>query len=77
VIGRCYLLAGEPVVVLTQWGLKSRGETHGGPRNVRILFVDGSRTVRPFRGLRRLNVRRVLLAGASVSRRVPQSRRAT
>lgn len=57
-IGRLYLLHGEPVVVLKQWGLKRRGETHGGPRNVRILRVDGSTTVRPFRGLRRLNLAR-------------------
>lgn len=59
-IGRCYLLNGEPVVVVTQWGLKSRGETYGGPRNVRILFPDGTTTIRPFRGLRRLRLREAL-----------------
>ena len=52
IVGRVYLERGEPVVVLVQWGLKSRGETHGGPRNVRIRRADGSTTVRPFRGLR-------------------------
>ncbi len=51
-IGRCYLLAGEPVVVLARW------EGSGCPRNVLLLFPDGRKTVRPFRGLRRLNLRR-------------------
>jgi hypothetical protein len=51
-IGRTYLERGRPVRVLVQWGLKKRGETHGGPRNVLIEREDGSRVVRPFRGLR-------------------------
>lgn len=54
IAGRTYLLKGEPVTVLIQWGLKSRGETHGGPRNVMIRRADGSQTVRPFRGLRKV-----------------------
>lgn len=41
-----YLLKGVPVKVITRWG------PGGGPRNVLIEFEDGSRTVRPFRGLR-------------------------
>lgn len=48
-IGNVYLLRGEPVQVMARasW-LK------GTPRNVLIRFADGSETVRPFRGLRKL-----------------------
>jgi acetyl esterase len=46
-IGRTYLERGLPVKVLVRWGGK-------GPRNVLIERLDGSRLVRPFRGLRRL-----------------------
>lgn len=46
IVGRTYLERGEPVVILVQWG---RG---GGPRNVLIERADGSKVVRPFRGLR-------------------------
>lgn len=54
IVGRHYMLGNREVEVLIQWGLKSRGESHGGPRNVRIRVVDdGSETIRPFRGLRR------------------------
>ena len=45
-IGRVYYDRGEPVTVLVRWN----GE---GPRNVLIERRDGSRGVRPFRGLRR------------------------
>lgn len=45
--GRLYLERGKPVTVLTSWG------PGGGPRNVEIERDDGSRVVRPFRGLRR------------------------
>jgi hypothetical protein len=48
-IGRCYLLKGEPVVVTRKWN-------GAGPRNVMILRPDGTFTVRPFRGLRRLRL---------------------
>lgn len=51
-VGRFYLLGGEPVRVLEQWGLKSLGQSHGGPRNVLVLLDDGRRVVRPFRGMR-------------------------
>jgi acetyl esterase len=44
--GRRYLERGQPVTVVLGW----RGK---GPRNVLIERTDGSRTVRPFRGLRR------------------------
>lgn len=44
--GRDYLERGEPVRVLIGW----RGK---GPRNVLIERADGSRVVRPFRGLRK------------------------
>jgi acetyl esterase len=44
--GRTYLEQGSPVTVLRGW----RGK---GPRNVLIQRADGSRVVRPFRGLRR------------------------
>ena len=46
-VGRTYLERGEPVVVLVQWG------SGGGPRNVLVERRDGTRVVRPFRGLRR------------------------
>ena len=45
--GRTYLERNRPVVVLGSWG------PGGGPRNVLIERPDGSRVVRPFRGLRR------------------------
>lgn len=48
-IGRTYLMRGEPVVVLVRasW-------TAGGPRNVLVRVVaTGELVVRPFRGLRR------------------------
>lgn len=47
-IGRHYMLRGQVVVVRARW----RGD--GCPRNVLLEFPDGSKTVRPFRGLRRL-----------------------
>jgi acetyl esterase len=47
VIGKSYLEHGRQVVVLARWG------AGGGPRNVLIQRADGSRVVRPFRGLRR------------------------
>jgi hypothetical protein len=43
---RAYLERGKTIVVLIRWG------TGGGPRNVLIQREDGSRIVRPFRGLR-------------------------
>jgi acetyl esterase len=51
VAGRTYLEHGRPVLVLIGWG------TGGGPRNVLIRREDRSEVVRPFRGLRKLNVR--------------------
>ena len=45
-VGKTYLERGEPVVVLIKWG------AGGGPRNVLIERRDGTRVVRPFRGLR-------------------------
>lgn len=48
VAGSWYLEHGRPVLVLTAWG------PGGGPRNVRIRRADGTTTVRPFRGLRRI-----------------------
>jgi acetyl esterase len=46
-INKTYLERGNPVVVLRRWNGK-------GPRNVLIQRQDGSRVVRPFRGLRRV-----------------------
>ena len=46
ITGRTYLERGKPVAVLEQWAGK-------GPRNVLIQRGDGTRVVRPFRGLRR------------------------
>ena len=51
--GRTYLENGQPVTIIIQWGLKSRGESYGGPRNVMVERANGVRVVRPFRGLRR------------------------
>ena len=45
--GATYLERGHPVTVLIRWG---KG---GGPRNVLIRRANGSKVVRPFRGLRR------------------------
>lgn len=45
--GCVYLERGSRVEILARWG------AGGGPRNVLIRREDGSRVVRPFRGLRR------------------------
>jgi acetyl esterase len=47
IIGRRYLEKGRPVTVLKKWG------TGGGPRNVLIEREDGTKVIRPFRGLRK------------------------
>ena len=47
ILGRRYLEKGRPVTVLKKWG------PGGGPRNVLIEREDGTKVVRPFRGLRR------------------------
>jgi acetyl esterase len=44
--GRTYLERGQPVRVVVRWD-------GAGPRNVLIERADGTRVVRPFRGLRR------------------------
>src|ERR1700747_3085925 len=46
-VGKTYLERGKPVVVLARWG---KG---GGPRNVLIQREDGTKVIRPFRGLRK------------------------
>lgn len=46
-IGKTYLLKGEPVVVLARW------KGNACPKNVLIQLADGSKSVRPFRGLRK------------------------
>lgn len=48
--GRVYMLAGEPVLLLC----RSSGP---GPRNALFLRPDGTKTCRPFRGVRRLRLR--------------------
>ena len=48
IAGRTYLERGRPVTVVCGWG------PGGGPRNVLIERADGTRVVRPFRGLRKL-----------------------
>ena len=66
VTGRTYYESGQPVVVLVRWGDQmSQNEpapafidaaairTRMGPRNVLIQRADGTKVVRPFRGLRR------------------------
>jgi len=45
---RTYYERGQPVQILRWWG------AGGGPRNVLIERGDGTRVVRPFRGLRRM-----------------------
>lgn len=64
IVGRHYLLRGQQVTVLVQWATPRRdpadrllplvrtGRT--APRNVLIRFPDGTLTVRPLRGLRRI-----------------------
>ncbi len=47
IAGRVYLERGQPVTIVTQWNGK-------GLRNVAIRRQDGTITVRPFRGLRKL-----------------------
>lgn len=61
-IGRTYLEAGQPVTVLVAWRQQRAGERlpleldtkTTTPRNVWIRRADGSETIRPFRGLRRV-----------------------
>jgi acetyl esterase len=66
-IGRTYLEAGSPVRILIRWGKTSAGSTASigkldgsawgrrrAPYNVLIERQDGTRVVRPFRGLRKL-----------------------
>jgi hypothetical protein len=48
-IGRQYLERGQLVTVLIRWG------PAGGPRNVLIERADGTKAVRPFRGLRKVS----------------------
>lgn len=48
--GRVYLLTGEPVLLLCRWN-------GPGPRNALFLRPDGTKTCRPFRGVRRLRIR--------------------
>ena len=61
--GAVYLERGRPVVVLTRWRAPGPAPRppwllwahppKSAPRNVLIECADGSRVVRPFRGLRR------------------------
>jgi hypothetical protein len=66
VTGRTYYENGQPVVVLVRWGGQiSQNEPatgfidaaairiRTGPRNVLVQRADGTKVVRPFRGLRR------------------------
>lgn len=46
ITGQTYLEHGQPVTVLARW-------SGNGPRSVLIQRADGSKVVRPFRGLRR------------------------
>lgn len=47
ITGKTYLERGLPVVVLVRWNGK-------GPRNVLVRREDGTKVVRPFRGLRKV-----------------------
>lgn len=67
-IGRTYVLSGEPVTVRARFALPSRRNPlpvcptwlwwhrspKGAPRNVLVQHADGRLEVRPFRGLRRV-----------------------
>lgn len=48
ITGTTYVLRGQPVTVIARWRPGARC-----PRNVLIEHRDGSRVVRPFRGLRK------------------------
>jgi acetyl esterase len=52
ITGKTYLERGQPVRVLVRWKGK-------GPRNVLIQRDDGSRVVRPFRGLRKAFIEKI------------------
>ena len=52
-VGRVYLERGVPVTVLARWNHAGLGKANGSPRNVLVIRPDGTRLVRPFRGLRR------------------------
>jgi hypothetical protein len=62
-IGRTYLERGRPVVVLTRWAVTQppagasviwhRPPRATAPRSVLIEREDGTKVVRPFRGLRK------------------------
>ncbi|HEV2343459.1 MAG TPA: DUF2637 domain-containing protein [Actinocrinis sp.] len=64
ITGRRYLLRGQVVTVLAQWATPRTGPgaaalplvrlPHTAPRNVLIRDPDGTLSVRPFRGLRRI-----------------------
>jgi hypothetical protein len=58
--GRTYLERGRPVRILVRWG-------GSGPRNVLVERADGTRVVRPFRGLRRQDAGYVERASSSIS----------
>lgn len=47
-IGQIYIEKGKRVMVLKKWRSGAKG-----PRNVLILRADGTRCIRPFRGLRK------------------------
>jgi hypothetical protein len=65
IVGRRYLLRDQEVIVLIQWAtprpnldspvLPMVRTARAAPRNVLIRFPDGSMSVRPFRGLHRIN----------------------
>jgi acetyl esterase len=50
-LGKTYLERGKPVKVLIKWD----GRVVGAKRNVLIQREDGTRVVRPFRGLRKVD----------------------
>lgn len=65
IAGTTYLDRGEPVLVEVAWRTVRRSDPPpplpllnrapaGGPRNVLVRRPDGTRQVRPFRGLRRV-----------------------
>lgn len=65
IAGRRYLLRGQEVTVLIQWATPRSDPaatarplvctSRTAPRNVPVRLPDGTVTVRPFRGLRRIH----------------------
>jgi hypothetical protein len=55
IVNRTYMFRGVPVVVLAKWRYVPTAKgAKGVPRYVLIEFPNGTKVVRPFRGLRKV-----------------------